>query len=264
MNPEQNIRQSCFRSLGTCPLILIPARYASTRFPGKPLVEINGKPMIQHVVEKAAGVAEYVFVATDDCRIYDRVEELGGRAVMTSDTHQSGTDRCYEAYCKVKELTNKEFDVIVNIQGDEPFIQPEQIRTLISCFENPDIQIATLAKKIEDPRDIFDPNKVKVVFSTRQLALYFSRSAIPFCRDRQPEEWHKTVVFYKHIGMYAYRPEVLKEITAIPQGFLEKAESLEQLRWLEHGYNIAVRLTGHESIGIDTLEDLERARQVFK
>lgn len=240
-------------------LILIPARYASTRFPGKPLAEIGGKPMIQHVVEKAAAVAQDVFVATDDSKIFERVESFGGRAVMTSVDHRSGTDRCFEAFQKVVAQNGKTYDVIVNIQGDEPFIQPEQVKALITCFEDPQIQIATLAKQFENNADVFDPNKVKVVCSARQTALYFSRSAIPYCRGVEQEGWLTVVPFYKHVGMYAYRPEVLKAITTLPQGVLEKAESLEQLRWLENGYTIAVRLTSHESIGIDTPEDLEKA-----
>lgn len=244
-------------------LILIPARYASTRFPGKPLAELGGKPVIQHVVEKAMAVAGDVFVATDDCRIYDRVIGFGGKAVMTSENHKSGTDRCFEAYRQVTAHLGEVYDVVVNIQGDEPFIQAEQVKALIGCFEDQKIQIATLAKRFNDGADIFDPNKVKVVFSNQQTALYFSRSAIPYCRSVENAQWVSTTGFYKHIGMYAYRPEVLKEITALPQGLLEKAESLEQLRWLENGYKIAVRLTDHESIGIDTPEDLEKAKETF-
>lgn len=244
-------------------IILIPARYASTRFPGKPLAEIGGKPMIQHVVEKAKLVAEDVFVATDDERIFERVEAFGGKAVMTSTEHRSGTDRCYEAYCQATGQSGKSYDVVVNIQGDEPFILPDQVKALISCFDDPEIQIATLAKQFENPADIFDANKVKVVCSARQTALYFSRSAIPFCRGTDKEKWVETTPFYKHVGMYAYRPEVLKAITALPQGKLEKAESLEQLRWLENGYKIAVRITAHESIGIDTPDDLLRANEAL-
>ncbi len=243
-------------------LILIPARYASTRFPGKPLAEIAGKPMIQHVVEKAQLVTEHAFVATDDARIFTCVENFGARVVMTSESHNSGTDRCYEAYKSIIESNQEQYDVIVNIQGDEPFIQPEQVEALIACFKDPKIQIATLAKQFENNEEIFDSNKVKVVCSVGQTALYFSRFAIPFCRGIEQKEWLSAVPFYKHIGMYAYRPEVLKEITELPQGELEKAESLEQLRWLENGYTIAVRLTTHESIGIDTKEDLLKANMI--
>ena len=233
-------------------LILIPARYASTRFPGKPLVDIAGKPMVQHVYEKAAAVAAHVYVATDDERIYD--------AVMTSETHRSGTDRCYEAYTKVKEMLHRDFDVVVNVQGDEPFIIPEQIESLIACFEDPAVQIATLAKPFEKNDEIFDPNKVKVVFSANHTALYFSRNPIPYCRGVEREDWLAKTPFYKHVGMYAYRPQILKAVTSIPQGILEQAESLEQLRWLENGYTIAVSITNHESIGIDTPEDLRKLK----
>lgn len=244
-------------------LILIPARYASTRFPGKPLAEIGGKPVIGHVVEKAMQVADDVFVATDDRRIYDCVVNFGGKAVMTSTEHRSGTDRCYEAFCRIAGQTGKTFDVVVNIQGDEPFILPAQVTSLLSCFEDPEVQIATLAKKFECNDDIFDPNKVKVVCTAGGKALYFSRSAIPYCRGVDQKQWLESTPFYKHVGMYAYRPEVLKEITSLAQGELEKAESLEQLRWLENGYNIAVRFTDHESIGIDTPEDLQKANEVL-
>lgn len=244
-------------------LILIPARYASTRFPGKPLAEIGGKPMIQHVVEKARSVSEDVYVATDDKRIYEKVEALGGRAIMTSSTHCSGTDRCFEAYEKVVQERHEEYDVVVNVQGDEPFIAPQQIHQLIACFENSAVQIATLVKPFENKEALFDSNKVKVVFSSRNTAIYFSRSPIPFVRGVEKTEWLDTTTYYKHIGMYAYRPIVLREITLLSPGRLEKAESLEQLRWLENGYTIAVSITNHESIGIDTPEDLERAKALL-
>ncbi|WP_303180962.1 3-deoxy-manno-octulosonate cytidylyltransferase [uncultured Butyricimonas sp.] len=241
-------------------LILIPARYASTRFPGKPLVEIAGKPMVQHVYEKATAVSDYVYVATDDARIYDAVTAFGGRAVMTSTEHRSGTDRCYEAYVKVHEALNRNFGVVVNVQGDEPFIIPRQIESLISRFEEPAVQIATLAKPFERNDDVFDPNKVKVVFSVKNTALYFSRNPIPYCRGVERDGWLARTPYYKHVGMYAYRPEILKAITSIPQGVLEQAESLEQLRWLENGYTIAISITDHESVGIDTPEDLEKIK----
>ena len=238
-------------------LIIIPARYASTRFPGKPLVEIYGKPMVQHVYEKAVAVTDAVYVATDDDRIMDAVVAFGGRAIMTSADHQSGTDRCYEAYTRVAAQQGA-FDVVVNVQGDEPFILAEQITTLVDCFATPGVEIATLAKSIERTEELVDSNKVKVVFSSQQRALYFSRSPIPFCRGEEPSQWLERAAYYKHIGMYAYRPEVLKAITRIPRTPLEQTESLEQLRWLESGYAIAVRLTDHESVGIDVPEDLAR------
>ena len=179
---------------------------------------------------------------------------------MTSETHRSGTDRCYEAYTKVKEMLHRDFDVVVNVQGDEPFIIPEQIESLIACFEDPAVQIATLAKPFEKNDEIFDPNKVKVVFSANHTSLYFSRNPIPYCRGVEREDWLAKTPFYKHVGMYAYRPQILKAVTSIPQGILEQAESLEQLRWLENGYTIAVSITNHESIGIDTPEDLRKLK----
>lgn len=244
-------------------LILIPARYASTRFPGKPLAEIGEKPMIQHVVEKARSVSEDVYVATDDRRIFEKVAEFGGKAIITSSAHRSGTDRCFEAYEKVVEEKCADYDVIVNVQGDEPFIVPRQIQQLINCFENPGVQIATLAKPFEDTEALFDPNKVKVVFSSQNTAIYFSRSPIPFARGVEGTDWLDVTTYYKHVGMYAYRPAVLQEITRLPAGKLEKVESLEQLRWLENGYTIAVSVTDHESIGIDTPEDLEKAKALL-
>lgn len=219
--------------------------------------------MIQHVVEKARSVSDDVYVATDDKRIYEKVEAWGSRAIMTSSEHRSGTDRCFEAYKKVVDGNHAEYDVIVNVQGDEPFIAPQQIHQLVCCFENPAVQIATLAKPIETPEDLFDPNKVKVVFSSQNTAIYFSRFPIPFARGMEKTDWLNAITYYKHVGMYAYRPAVLKEITRLPVGRLEKAESLEQLRWLENGYTIAVSVTDHESIGIDTPEDLERAKMLL-
>lgn len=240
-------------------IIIIPARYASSRFPGKPLAKIGNRTVIQCVVEKASVVTEDIYVATDDRRIFDCVTAFGGKAVMTSEAHRSGTDRCFEAYGKIVRKEGQAYEVVVNLQGDEPFIRPSQIESLVSCFEDPAVQIATLAKKFEQISEVFDPNKVKVVFSAQHTALYFSRSPIPYCRGVEKEKWAEITDFYKHVGMYAYRPAVLERITALPSGRLEKAESLEQLRWLENGYNIAVRLTAYESLGIDTPEDLEKA-----
>lgn len=239
-------------------LILIPARYASTRFPGKPLALIGGKPMIQHVYEKASAVSPYVYVATDDERIRQAVERFGGHAVMTATTHRSGTDRCHEAYARVRQALGRDFDVVVNIQGDEPFILPSQVEALVDRFTDPEVQIATLAKPIERLDDLFDPNKVKVVCSDRWTALYFSRSPIPYCRGVECDQWLTCTPHYKHVGMYAYRPVILAAITALSPGQLERAESLEQLRWLENGYSVSVSLTDHESIGIDTPDDLAR------
>ena len=245
-------------------LILIPARYASTRFPGKPLADLGGKPVVRHVVERASEVSSDVYVATDDERILKTVQEFGGKAILTASSHASGTDRCFEAYNTLVAATGQSYDVVVNIQGDEPFVRPEQVRSLINCFVRPEVEIATLAKKITRFEDITDPNKVKVVFSRDGKAIYFSRSPIPYCRGAEIADWLRLADYYKHIGMYAYRPEVLRAITSLEYGKLEKAESLEQLRWLESNYTIAVELTEYESVGIDTPEDLQEARHLFE
>lgn len=237
---------------------IIPARYASTRFPGKPLADMNGKPMIQRVYEQVKSAISEVWVATDDSRIFDAVESFGGKAVMTSPDHKSGTDRIQEAYTKI----GTDFDVIINVQGDEPFIQPEQIETLMNCFDSSDVELATLVKpfKKEDGFDVlFNPNSPKVVINKKNEAIYFSRSIVPYVRDAHHTEWLDKQIFYKHIGMYAYRADILNEITQLPQSLLEKAESLEQLRWIENGYSIRVGYTDVETIGIDTPEDMERA-----
>lgn len=239
-------------------IAIIPARYASTRFPGKPLADMAGKPMIQRVYEQVAKVVEEVWVATDDNRIFDVVESFGGKAVMTSAEHKSGTDRIYEAYEKV----GAGFDVVLNVQGDEPFIQPQQIEALMTCFDTPEVQLATLVKPFrkEDGFDsLFNANSPKVVINKNDEAIYFSRSIIPYLRDVHHIKWLDNHVFYKHIGMYAYRADVLREITGLPQSSLEKAESLEQLRWIENGYRIKIGYTDIETLGIDTPEDMEKA-----
>ena len=242
---------------------LIPARYASTRFPAKPLALLEGKPVIQHVYEKVSKVLDNVWVCTDDERIKSIVESFGGRAVMTSNNHRSGTDRCYEAYQRIGSNS----DVVINIQGDEPFIHPSQIQSVMSCFCDEKTQIATLVKPFT-PDDglqaLENPNSPKVVVDADMRALYFSRSVVPFLRGVDKEEWLEKHLFYKHIGLYAYRAEVLREITSLPPGDLEKCESLEQLRWLENGYEIKVGVTNVETIGIDTPEDLQRAESYIK
>lgn len=238
---------------------IIPARYASTRFPGKPLADMDGKPMIRRVYEQVKDELDAVWVATDDERIEKAVHDFGGNVVMTSDRHRSGTDRCYEAYTKV----GTGYDIVVNIQGDEPFIQPEQIRTLKACFSEPAVEIATLVKPFSSEDDfekaLFNPNSPKVVLNKRQEAMYFSRSVIPYVRGKQYTEWLKEHTYYKHIGLYAYRADTLKAITKLEPSSLERAESLEQLRWLENGYKIKVGITHQETIGIDTPEDMEKA-----
>ena len=240
-------------------LALIPARYASTRFPGKPLADILGKPMIRYVYEKGAEAFDRCFVATDDARIEAAVRGFGGTVVMTSAEHRSGTDRCREALDKVEAETGERFDAVVNILGDEPFIAEEQLKLIAGCFDDPATDIATLVKPFGPGEDIFNPNSPKVVLSADGYALYFSRSAIPYLRGTEPGKWQGTYPFLKHIGLYAYRSEVLRRITELPQGTLEKCESLEQLRWLENGFRIRVAETRSESLAIDTPEDLEAA-----
>ena len=246
---------------------VIPARYASTRFPGKPLAMLGGKTVIQRVYEQAASVLSEVYVATDDERILSAVEAFGGRAVMTRTDHKSGTDRIEEAVEKIeKQGMDKEGqgDVIINIQGDEPFVQPSQIKTLMALFDDPETQIGTLGKRFESMEAVQNPNSPKIVTDHRGFALYFSRSVIPFIRGIEVEEWLPHYPFLKHLGVYAYRREVLAEVTKLPQGVLEKAESLEQLRWLENGYRIRVGMTEVETVGIDTPADLDRAEQFLK
>lgn len=238
---------------------IIPSRYKSSRFPGKALADIAGKPMIQWVYEHAKQILDVVVVATDDKRISDVVEAFGGIVILTSESHQSGTDRCAEALEKLEESSSRTFPVVINIQGDEPFIKKEQIELLKSCFNEKDTQIATLIKTIDDKKIIFDTNRPKVVIDKNDFAMYFSRSPIPNLRDANEEEWQVKHKYFQHIGMYAYRREVLLEITKLLATPLEKAESLEQLRWLENGYKIKTAITPFESYGIDTPEDLENA-----
>jgi len=241
-------------------IAIIPARYQSTRFPGKPLALINNKPMVQWVYENVAKAVDETWVATDDERILKAVENFGGKAIETLSTHQSGTDRCAEAARKIGK--NNNFDVIINVQGDEPFIQARQIELLKSCFST-DAEIATLIKRIESTEELFNPNRPKVVTDNQQNALYFSRSPIPFVRGAENENWVAMQPFWAHIGMYAYKKEVLQQISKLNQGMLEQAESLEQLRWLENGFKIKTAVTEHQSIGIDTPEDLENALKFF-
>ena len=239
---------------------IIPARYASTRFPGKPLAVLGGKTVIQRVYEQASSVLEEAYVATDDERIFDAVEAFGGRAVMTRADHKSGTDRIEEAAEKI----GTDADVIINIQGDEPFIQKSQIETLMQLFEVPETQIGTLGKRFETIDAALNQNSPKIVTDLQGFALYFSRSIIPFVRGQEQAVWLEKYPFLKHLGLYAYRREVLREVTKLPQSPLEIAESLEQLRWLENGYRIRVGLTDVETVGIDTPEDLQRAEEFLK
>ncbi len=236
---------------------IIPARYASTRFPGKPLVKIQGKTMIEHVYTKSKAVLNQVIVATDDTRIFNEVQRFGGEALMTSPHHKSGTDRCAEVVENYKQQ-GIEFDVVINIQGDEPFLNTEHIKLLASAFELPEVQIATLIKPITDSQTLFNPNSPKVILDAQSNAIYFSRSTIPYLRNLPTENWLSAHTFYKHIGIYAYRSAVLTQITKLEPSSLELAESLEQNRWLENNYKIKTLITHYESIAIDTPEDLEK------
>lgn len=240
-------------------IAIIPARYASTRFEGKPLAMLGGKTVIERVYEQVSGVVEAI-VATDDERIYSAVKAFGGRVVMTSPDHKSGTDRCWEAYCKLGE----EYDVVLNVQGDEPFIRRSQIEAVIRCFDDAGTDIATLVCPFcedEGLEALENPNTAKVVLDSHSRALYFSHSVIPYLRGVERSEWLKRHTFYKHIGLYAFRSEVLRAVTSLGQSVLEQAESLEQLRWIENGYRIGVGITEAETIGIDTPEDIAHAEE---
>lgn len=243
-------------------LALIPARFASTRFPGKPLAKLGGKPIIQRVCERVGKIFPDTYIATDDERIAAAVREFGGQVVLTRSDHQSGTDRCREALDNIVRSTGKQYDVVVNIQGDEPFIAPQQLDAIRHCFDSEATQIATLVMPFpaDTPYEtLANPNSPKVLVNAKGRALYFSRSVVPYLRGIEPCDWAKHHTYLKHIGLYAYRTEVLREITSLPQSPLELCEKLEQLRWLEAGFHIAVRKTDIETIGIDTPEDLERA-----
>ena len=239
---------------------IIPARYASTRFPGKPLAVLGGKPVIQRVYEQVVGVLGEAYVATDDERIFKAVESFGGKAVMTRTDHQSGTDRIEEAVSKLQT----DADVIINVQGDEPFIQKSQLETVKHLFDDPNVQIGTLGKPVESMEAVDNANSPKIVCDVNGYAMYFSRSVIPYIRNKEHGDWLQHFPFLKHIGLYAYRREVLAEITKLPQSSLELAESLEQLRWLQNGYRIKVGVTDIETVGIDTPEDLQRAEEFLK
>ena len=237
---------------------IIPARYASTRFPGKPLALIKGKPMIQRVYEQALkSKLDAVVIATDDVRIADAVMDFGGQYVMTSPNHRSGTDRC----CEALDLLKTKYDAVVNIQGDEPFIDPKQIDLLVDLIVRDDTPLASLAKRIDDADELFSPNAVKVVVNQEGNAMYFSRNPIPFMRNVDRDEWLAKGRFYKHIGIYAYKADVLRQVARMESSALEQAESLEQLRWLENGLAIRMALSDADNISIDTPDDLHRAEQ---
>lgn len=236
---------------------IIPARYGSTRFPAKALADIGGKTMVRRVYEQAkkASMLSEVVVATDHEAIYSEIKSFGGEVVMTSENHQSGTDRCYEALQK----QGSTYDYVINIQGDEPFIAPEQINLVAEMLDGK-TQLGTLIKKIDSSEDIFNPNVVKVIFNITKQAIYFSRTPLPYNRNHEKDDWLNQHSYYRHIGIYAYRTDVLEQITQLGVSSLEKAESLEQLRWIENGYAIQVAETSYDSIGIDTPEDLEKLK----
>lgn len=239
---------------------IIPARYSSSRFPGKPLALLDDKMVIEHVYTQVKKILNEVYVATDDFRIYDAVKSFGGKVVMTKKDHKSGTDRICEALNFIKG----KYDIVINIQGDEPFIQPEQIQTLMNCFEDKATDIATLGKQFKSLTALRNSNSPKIVIDVNSFAMYFSRSIIPFIRGKEETEWINTFPFLKHIGLYAYKTEVLKAISKLPQSSLEIAESLEQLRWLQNGYKVKVGFTDVETIGIDTPSDLKEAEKYIK
>jgi len=242
---------------------IIPARYASTRFPGKPLVDIKGKTMIRRVFENCKESINDVIVATDNSLIEKEVNQFGGSVIITSENHKSGTDRCAEALEKYEKISGKTFDIVINIQGDEPFIHKDHLTKLIACFNDSETEIATLISKTESNADIFNPNKPKVIIDNRNYAIYFSRSPIPYLRGIKKEDWHLHHTFYQHLGIYAYRNKILKKITKLPVSGLEIAESLEQNRWLENGFKIKTDITLKKNISVDTPEDLEQLIKMF-
>lgn len=233
---------------------IIPARYDSSRFPGKPLVDIAGQSMIKRVYQQAkhASSLSEVIVATDDQRIYDHVKSFAGNVMMTNKDHQSGTDRCAEVAANLVG-----FDVAINIQGDEPFIDPQQIDLLTSCFDKADTEIATLIRRVETEAELYNENKPKVVLNRKGEAIYFSRQAVPFLRGTKSSEWLSQRPYYNHIGIYGYRVDILQQLTALPLSDLETMEALEQLRWIDNGYKIQTAISSHSNDAIDTPEDLQ-------
>jgi 3-deoxy-manno-octulosonate cytidylyltransferase (CMP-KDO synthetase) len=240
---------------------IIPSRFESSRFPGKPLIDIAGKSMIQRVYEQSlkSKLINELVVATDDQRIFDHVKSFGGNVMMTSTTHTSGTDRCGEV---VEEYTG--YDIVINIQGDEPLIRPEQLDELLIVFKNSDVKLATLIKKMSSIEDVLNPNRIKVVLDKDKNGVYFSRSPIPFIANTNQSEWLQKANFWKHIGIYAWRSDVLSKIIALPKTDLEQQESLEQLRWVYYGYKIATVETEIETPNIDAPEDLEKVLALLK
>ncbi|MBC60947.1 MAG: 3-deoxy-manno-octulosonate cytidylyltransferase [Zetaproteobacteria bacterium] len=244
-------------------LAIIPARYSSTRYPGKPLIDIFGKPMIQWVYERVKKIIPQTVVATDDKLIFDSVRLFGGIAIMTSKDHVNGTSRCFEAYQKIQEKSKQIIHQVINVQGDEPLIHFEQIEALLQQLDKQETQIATLAKKIENPADLKDKESAFVVFNQKSKALYFSRTPLPFVKDKKIENWLASASFYKHIGIYGFKANILKDLITLPESQLEKMEKLEQNRWLDHGYSIGVKVTSHQIISVDVPEDLKRVKEAW-
>lgn len=241
---------------------IIPARYGSTRLNGKPLVDICGKSMIQRVYEQASKVLQNVVVATDDQRIFDAVVNFGGKVVMTAENHTTGTNRCLEAYEIFQKEAPIQFDFVINIQGDEPLLEPGQIKSLIKCFEDPSTELATLVMPVTNISDLFNESEVFVVFDKNNKALYFSRSVIPHVRDVHKTKWLEHHTYFKHLGMYGFKIDSLKEFAYLEQSKLEVAESLEQNRWLENGGVIKIEFTQYDTIPVDTIDDLEKVRRI--
>lgn len=244
-------------------LAIIPARYGSTRFPGKPLVDLAGKSMIRRVYEKASMGADEVLVATDDERIIEEVKSFGGKVVMTSNHHSTGTNRCLEAYQVWKKETSSDVDVILNVQGDEPMLDPNSLKNLIQPFSNAECELATLVRPVRDSESLRNPNNVFVVLDQNRKALYFSRHPIPYVRGYEMQDWLKKADFFQHIGLYAFRPDALRKFASMSMGDLEKAESLEQLRWLESGQQIFCALANETSLSVDTPEDADAVRALL-
>jgi 3-deoxy-manno-octulosonate cytidylyltransferase (CMP-KDO synthetase) len=245
-------------------IAIIPARFGSSRLEGKPLVDILGKPMIQRVYEQTVKAIPTVFVATDDERIKQVVIEFGGNVIMTSADHENGTTRCLEAYERITEKLDEQYDVIVNVQGDEPMLEPEQLSELLKPFENNDVRFSTLVSPVKSVQDLFNESEVFVVFDRKNRAMYFSRSVIPHIRGVHQTHWLEHHTYFKHVGLYAYSHSALKEFANLPSSKLERVESLEQNRWIENGNDIYVELTYHDTIPVDTIDDLKKVRLLLK
>ncbi len=243
---------------------IIPARFASTRLEGKPLKNICGKTMIQRVYEQATQALEHVYVATDDSRIEAEVNGFGGNVVMTSAAHTTGTNRCVEAYKILQKNLNIDFNAVLNIQGDEPLLEPDILTKLANCFKDPSTEMATLIRPVHDKKELLSTSDIWVVIDKNDYALYFSRAVIPHVRGIQKEDWTEHHAYYKHIGMYGFTPKAIKQFASMKQTSLEKAESLEQLRWLENGGKIKVAHTTHQAISVDTQEDLDEVIEIIQ